>query len=185
MANHRCFSHFSSDQQYTCDAGLPVIPTYHTSVCHAEQSWSIPTAFLLDETKPKEAARSRRSGCDVLWPLPCCLQNQTETSRRCKVSLNVFSACIRFLAPKVWLLEPWSCCALHLHRLLALPRHFGSEHLLPAGTFWKDPELCSSCIFQWAWSRHAYSNLGWKLTDLCLLKVDSLLPEIAFWQFHR
>lgn len=29
------------------------------------------------------------------------------------------------------------------------------------------------------------SNLSWKLSDLCLFEVASLLPEIAYWQFHR
>lgn len=155
MANHRCFSHFSSDQQYTCDAGLPVIPTYHTWVCHAEQSWSIPTAFLLDETKPKEAARSQRSGRDVLWPLRCCLQNQTETSRKRKVSLNVFRVFYQVLGTKSLTLRPLSCCALHLHRLLyqciLLPStccQLGpSERILNLGAaaFFSEPEA-GSCI---------------------------------------
>lgn len=52
----------------------------------------------------------------------------------------------------------------------ALPMHFGSEHLLPAGTFRKDPEPCSSCIFQQAWSRHVYPNLGWNLLTSAYLK---------------
>lgn len=54
------------------------------------------------------------------------------------------------------------------------------EHLLPAGTFRKDPEPCSSCVSSEIGAGNEYSNLGWKPTDLCLPEGDSLLTELTF-----
>lgn len=65
---------------------------------------------------------------------------------------------------------------ISLHRLM----HFGSEHLLPAGTFRKDPEPCSSCISSELGAGKVYLILGWKPADLCLPEGDSLLTELTF-----
>lgn len=107
---------------------------------------------------PQEGAWCDLTSTLLLW-------NQAGSSWDCTASLNVFTVCTRFLAPKAWLCSPdgdvlstWAGCW-----------RFGSEHLLPAGTFRKEPGPCCSCVFQRAWSRHAYSNLSCKLTDLCLL----------------
>lgn len=66
--------------------------------------------------------------------------------------------------------------SLCLHMLM----YFGSEHLLLAGTFRKDPEPCSSCFSRVIGAGNVYSNLGWKPTDLCLPEGDSLLTELTF-----
>lgn len=66
--------------------------------------------------------------------------------------------------------------SLSLQRLM----HFGSEYLLPAGTFRKDPELCSSCISSEFGAHKVYSNLSWKPADLYLPEGGSLLTDLTF-----
>lgn len=170
MVNVPWESRFSSDQLW------PPLTTRGLAM------WSNPAAFqtpsfLLDEAKPEKAALSQK---EQMWVVPWPHHAAPRTRMTMVGSINLFM--LTFGSPhqnsgsKAPILS-----SLSLHRLM----QFGSEHLLPAGTFRKDPDPCSSCISSKLRAGSVHSNLGWKPTDLCLPEGDSLLTQLTFWQFHR
>lgn len=120
-----------SSVQTSCD------PTYHTWVCHVEQSSSIPNTFLLlDEAKPEKAALSPRS-CEWCPDHPVLPQNQADNGQKNKPIYGYFGSPHQKSGSKAPTVP-----SLSLHRLM----HFGSEHLVPAGTFRKAPEPAAAAF---------------------------------------